>query len=231
MKRRRALRRYAARAVDNGHELASSAAGTLNRCIVWWKLSRNAVHSSAVIFKSLCDLAIERPVYLCGPPVAQPTISVTRYLNPALETSMMSLIEQWISVQARVDHDAFDKVVDHGGDGIDASEALIERRFVRFLVHGVLLHWGLLTYHGGMRCPARALRRGARLECRGGYRSDERRCGSQVCERWLDARFSNHCAWREHSRPRPLSRMSRPTSDAQSMLINQDIQLAGPDAQ
>ena len=44
---------------------------------------------------------------------------------------MMSLIEQWISVQARVDHDAFDKVVDHGGDGIDASEALIERRFVR----------------------------------------------------------------------------------------------------
>src|SRR5207253_9106396 len=28
------------------------------------------------------DSRIDRPVYTCGPPLAQPTISVTRYLNP-----------------------------------------------------------------------------------------------------------------------------------------------------
>jgi hypothetical protein len=27
---------------------------------------------------------MDRPVYFCGPPVAQQTISVTRYLNPYL---------------------------------------------------------------------------------------------------------------------------------------------------
>ena len=42
-----------------------------------------ASHSPAVIFISLCDSYIERPVYFCGPPAAQQTISVTRYLNPA----------------------------------------------------------------------------------------------------------------------------------------------------
>src|SRR5438552_1336359 len=42
----------------------------------------NASHSGPVIFMSLCDSYMERPVYFCGPPVAQQTISVTRYLNP-----------------------------------------------------------------------------------------------------------------------------------------------------
>jgi hypothetical protein len=29
---------------------------------------------------------MERPVYFCGPPVAEQTISVTRYLNPGGDT-------------------------------------------------------------------------------------------------------------------------------------------------
>ena len=47
------------------------------------KIVQNASHSVPVIFQSLCDSAIDLPVYFCGPPVAQQTISVTRYLNPA----------------------------------------------------------------------------------------------------------------------------------------------------
>src|SRR2546430_16954847 len=41
-----------------------------------------ASHSFGVIFRCSCDSRIGRPVYTCGPPLAQPTISVTRYLNP-----------------------------------------------------------------------------------------------------------------------------------------------------
>src|SRR5256885_12115621 len=43
----------------------------------------NASHSWLVIFKCACESAIGLPVYFCGPPLAQHTISVTRYLNPA----------------------------------------------------------------------------------------------------------------------------------------------------
>src|SRR5437870_12534204 len=42
----------------------------------------NASHSWLVIFKCACESAIGLPVYFCGPPLAQHTISVTRYLNP-----------------------------------------------------------------------------------------------------------------------------------------------------
>ena len=62
---------------------ACSVAGTANLSSVCWKSSKNASHSSPVIFKWECDSAIDLPVYFCGPPVAQQTISVTKYLNPA----------------------------------------------------------------------------------------------------------------------------------------------------
>src|SRR5215831_7094877 len=61
---------------------ACSCAGILNLSSVCCKSSINASHSGPVIFMSLCDSYMERPVYFCGPPVAQQTISVTRYLNP-----------------------------------------------------------------------------------------------------------------------------------------------------
>src|SRR5438105_1859764 len=60
-----------------------SSAGTLNLSSVRWKSSRNASHSVLVIFNCACESTIDLPVYFCGPPVAQQTISVTRYLNPA----------------------------------------------------------------------------------------------------------------------------------------------------
>jgi hypothetical protein len=47
---------------------------------------QEASHSGAVIIRSRCESSIERPVYFCGPPAAQQTISVTRYLNPAGDT-------------------------------------------------------------------------------------------------------------------------------------------------
>src|SRR6266478_5207089 len=43
----------------------------------------NASHSWPVIFRCACESAIGLPVYFCRPPLAQHTISVTRYLNPA----------------------------------------------------------------------------------------------------------------------------------------------------
>ncbi len=50
---------------------------------VCWRSSRKASHSRAVIIRCWCDSFIERPVHFCGPPVAQQTISMTRYLKPA----------------------------------------------------------------------------------------------------------------------------------------------------
>src|SRR5205823_9475634 len=57
-------------------------AGTANLSSECWRSSMNASHSLAVIFKWACDSAIGLPLYFCGPPPAQQTISVTRYLNP-----------------------------------------------------------------------------------------------------------------------------------------------------
>src|SRR5262249_41990857 len=61
---------------------ACSAAGTANLSRVCWRSSRKASHPVAVIPRCWCESFIERPVYFCGPPAAQQTISVTRYLKP-----------------------------------------------------------------------------------------------------------------------------------------------------
>src|SRR5437899_11587632 len=75
----------------------------------------NASHSGPVIFMSLCDSYMERPVYFCGPPAAQQTISVTKYLNPAGGTRWCASSTRGIRVQSRVDHDTVNEVIDDGG--------------------------------------------------------------------------------------------------------------------
>jgi len=63
-----------------------SCCGTSNLSSVCLKSSMKASHSSPVISMSRWESFIARPVYRCGPPVASPTISVTRYLNPGGNT-------------------------------------------------------------------------------------------------------------------------------------------------
>src|SRR5437870_13301265 len=97
-----------------------SALGTAKWSRHACKSAKNACHSSSVMSRCTCDSRMERPVYCCGPPVAQQTISVTRYLNPGPGDAMMRLIDLGISVQPRVIHDAVNKVINDGGNGIDA---------------------------------------------------------------------------------------------------------------
>ena len=65
-------------------------------------------------------------MYFCGPPLAQQTISVTRYLNPGGGHAMVRFIHPGIRVQSRVNHDSVNEVIDDGGNGVDAAEALVE---------------------------------------------------------------------------------------------------------
>ena len=42
---------------------------------------------------------------------------------------MVRLVDSRVRVQPRVDHDPIDEVVDDDGDGVDASQPLVQRRF------------------------------------------------------------------------------------------------------
>jgi hypothetical protein len=55
---------------------------------------------------------------VCGPPVAQQTISVTRLFEACRKDTMMGLVHPWIRIQAGIDHNPIDKVIDHGGDAV-----------------------------------------------------------------------------------------------------------------
>ena len=65
---------------------------------------------------------------------------------------MMGLIYLWVRVQAGIDHDPVDKVVNHGGDAVDTAEPLIKagrilsRRWLPlllFLKAGGLKHYSI----------------------------------------------------------------------------------------
>src|SRR6266540_3309990 len=62
---------------------ARSAAGTANLSSVCATSSMNASHSPGVMRRCRCELSMSLPVYFCGPPAAQHSISVTRYSKPA----------------------------------------------------------------------------------------------------------------------------------------------------
>ena len=56
---------------------------------------------------------------------------------------MMGLVYPWVRVQAGIDHDPVDKVIDHGGDAVDTAEPLVKA--------GRILgrHWPLLFLKAG----------------------------------------------------------------------------------
>jgi hypothetical protein len=71
------------RALDEGHDL-----GPLGRrdCELVERLCpvvHERAHSPGVMRRCRCELSMSLPVYFCGPPAAQRSISVTRYLKPA----------------------------------------------------------------------------------------------------------------------------------------------------
>src|SRR5262245_20461260 len=119
---------------------ACSGWGTANLSSVCWRSSRKASHSAAAIIRSLCESFMERPVYLCGPPAA----SAEHFRNEVFEAcrgnAMMGLVYPWVRVQAGIDHDPVNKVIDHGGDAIDTAKSLVKA--------GRILgrHWSLLLF-------------------------------------------------------------------------------------
>jgi hypothetical protein len=50
---------------------------------------------------------------------------------------MMSLVYAWVRIQARINHDPVDKVIDHRGDAVDTAEPLVKAE--RVLSHLPLL--------------------------------------------------------------------------------------------
>jgi hypothetical protein len=70
-------------------------------------------------------LLIEWPVYCCGPPVAQHTISVTRYLNPARDT-------RWCASSTRGFEFSFGSSIirstnfDDRGDAVHAAQTFVQ---------------------------------------------------------------------------------------------------------
>src|SRR6266478_1366599 len=63
--------------LHDGNSSLRSASGTLNLAMVSSKSLQKATHSLSVILRCSWDSRMARPVYFCGPPVAQQTISVT----------------------------------------------------------------------------------------------------------------------------------------------------------
>ena len=67
-----------------------------------------------------------RPVYRCGPPAAQQTISVTKYLKARGWNFMVRFIDARVGVEARINHDAIDQILDDRCNAVDTAEAFVE---------------------------------------------------------------------------------------------------------
>jgi len=86
----------------------------------------NAPHSGAGDFHVFVRLVHGAPCVFLRPPVAKQTISVTRYLNPGGGTRWCASSTRGFAFNLGVDHDAVNEVIDDGGDGVDAAEALVK---------------------------------------------------------------------------------------------------------
>jgi hypothetical protein len=72
-----------------------------------------------------------RPVYRCGPPAGPTDLLRHQVFEAGPGDVVVGLIDQRIRIQPRVVHDPVDKIVDDGGDWINASQTLVERRLWR----------------------------------------------------------------------------------------------------
>src|SRR3954471_11010665 len=105
---------------------ARSAAGTANLSSVCATSSMNASHSPGVIRRSRWELSMSLPVYFCGPPAAQHSISVTRYLKPRRRYLVVRVVDQGIGVEPLISHHAVDEIVYDGRDAVDTAQALVK---------------------------------------------------------------------------------------------------------
>src|SRR5262249_41924992 len=73
--------------------------------------------------------------------------------------AMMGLVYLWVRVQAGIDHDPIDKVIDHGGDAVDTAEPLVKAGRISDR------HWPLLLFlkAGELNTIASVGRRGSVL--------------------------------------------------------------------
>jgi hypothetical protein len=102
-----------------------SRSGTPNFARVWWKSFMNASHSAPEMSSSRCASsmvrvglrAARRPANLLGDVV----------LETLGRDAVVRLVDSRVRVQPRVDHDPIDEVVDDDGDGVDASQPLVQR--------------------------------------------------------------------------------------------------------
>src|SRR3954452_4823918 len=90
---------------------ARSAAGTANLASACATSSMNASHSPGVICRFAWELSMSLPVYFCGPPAAQHSISVTRYLNPAGDTLWCASSTKGLAFEPWIRHHAVDDFV------------------------------------------------------------------------------------------------------------------------
>src|SRR5437879_9191706 len=119
---------------------ARSAGGTANLSSVCATSSMNASHSPDVMRRCRCELSKSLPVYFCGPPAAQHSIPVTRYLKPAGGT-LVRIVDQGIGVEPLIGHYAVDEVVYDGRDTVDTAEPLVKvGRILRGHWHPLLPH-------------------------------------------------------------------------------------------
>src|SRR5262249_54428373 len=105
---------------------ACSAWGTANLSSVCWKSSRKASHSAAVIMRCWCE-SFHGAARVLLRSAGRPPDHVRKELFEAgRRNAMMGLVYPWVRVQAGIDHDPVDKVVNHGGDAVDTAEPLIK---------------------------------------------------------------------------------------------------------
>src|SRR3979411_3060429 len=100
---------------------ARSAGGTANLSSVCATSSMNASHSPGLMRRCRCELSMSLPVYFCGPPAAQHSISVTRYFEACRRCLVVRIVDQGMGVEPRVGHHAVDEVVYDGRDAVDTA--------------------------------------------------------------------------------------------------------------
>jgi hypothetical protein len=95
-----------------------SACGTWNLSSVCWKSSIKACHSTRVLLG-----ATGRPADHLG----------HQELEPCRCHAMVGFVDARVGVQPGIDHDPIDEVIDHGGDVVHATQAVIQRGHLRSL--------------------------------------------------------------------------------------------------
>src|SRR5436309_13867389 len=125
---------------------SARSAGTANLSSVCATSSMNASHSPGVMRRCRCELSMSLPVYFCGPPAAQHSISVFEACRWYL---VVRVVDQGIGIEPRIGHHAVDEVVYDGRDAVDTAEPLVKvGRILRGHWHRLLLSMARFWFLG-----------------------------------------------------------------------------------